>query len=415
MKITIPYGTTPLSANLPDNTELLTIREPEPIMTPARFARILAAEFHSQQFDLEAPLIIVADKTRVCGYDIYLPVLIEILEKFGLVVKRLRFIIAYGTHGRQTEAESYSCYGETYNNYPFIHHDSTQDQLFTELGTTNRGTPVRVRKDILEASCVITMGPICHHYFAGYGGGRKLIFPGCGEREAIYANHGLFLDRESGELAAGCQPGQLGDNPLADDLFEIEQYMQADLAIHGIMNSRGEVCDFHIGSDKETYLQACKRHGSHCESSSSRFPVVIASCGGFPKDINFIQSHKTLHNAAMFVEDGGLLIIFSECQDDIGSTTFLPWFDDGDFSTAFEKLAINYQGNGGTALAMMTKTRRIRIAMVTELNRDTCIKIGVEKWSQAEASTFFANLQAKAAYIANGSLLVRKLSPQSSA
>jgi len=330
------------------------------------------------------------------------------LKNFGLVEEKLRFVIAYGTHPRQSDEECCQNYGDVYTKYEFIHHDCTRRELFKDIGTTSRGTPIRLRHDILDASCVITMGPICHHYFAGYGGGRKLIFPGCGEREAIYANHGLYLDRNQGELAANCQPGLLTGNPLADDLFEIADCKEADLAIHGIMNSHGEVGDFHIGSARDTFLEACRHHGNLCESASPQFPVVIASCGGFPKDINFIQSHKAIHNSAMFVEDGGLLLIFSECRDNIGSATFLPWFEHDDFNKAFAELAKSYQGNGGTALAMMTKIRRIRIVMVTELADDICRRIGVEKWSQSKALDFLSTLQQESAYIANASLLVRK-------
>ena len=111
------------------------------------------------------------------------------------------------------------------------------------------------------------------------------------------------------------------------------------------------------------------------------FDIVLASCGGYPKDINFIQSHKALHNAAMFVRDGGLLLLYGECRDGIGSTTFLPWFEMGSFAAAFNELSRNYQGNGGTALAMMTKLQRIRIGMVTGLDEATCRLIGMERWS----------------------------------
>ena len=106
-------------------------------------------------------------------------------------------------------------------------------------GRTGRGTPIRFRRDLLEASAIITMGAVSHHYFAGYGGGRKLIFPGCGERQAIYKNHGLYLDGAAETIAEGCQPGILDGNPLAEDLFEIEDRLPADLAIHGILDSHG--------------------------------------------------------------------------------------------------------------------------------------------------------------------------------
>ena len=97
------------------------------------------------------------------------------------------------------------------------------------------------------------MGAVSHHYFAGYGGGRKLIFPGCGERDAIYTNHGLYLDGAAGTIAEGCQPGILDGNPLAEDLFEIEEKLPADLAIHGILDSHGRLCDLLLGHGEKAF------------------------------------------------------------------------------------------------------------------------------------------------------------------
>ncbi len=261
-----------------------------------------------------------------------IPLLIQQLEGHGIQRHMLRIIIAYGTHARQSDPECLHAYGKIYNELPFIHHDCRDDSLFIELGSTSRGTPIRYRRDLLEASSLITMGPICHHYFAGYGGGKKLVFPGCGERESIYHNHGLYLDTGHETLTASCQPGVLRNNPLADDLFEIESKRPADLSIHGILDSSGEVTNMNFGRGRQAYLEACSLHGSGCEVTSPTFDTVIASCGGFPKDINLIQSHKAIHNAAMFVKDGGLLIMYSECRDTIGSNTFLPWFELGSFS-----------------------------------------------------------------------------------
>lgn len=409
MNIKIPYGNKAFSAALPDTTTILATQEPAPSITPELFLSKVINELKRSSADLSDTIIIVADKTRVCGYDTYLPVLLQALHESGLNDDELRFLIAYGTHPRQSDSECIKCYGETYNRYPFIHHDCSDNNLFTDCGITTRGVPIRLRSDILKATFVITMGPICHHYFAGYGGGRKLIFPGCGEREAVYANHGLYLDRVNTGLAKNCQPGILEDNPLAEDLFEIAKQKEADLAIHGIMNSHGEICDVIIGSGKNSYLEACRRHGALCESKSPSFPALIASCGGFPKDINFIQSHKAIHNAAMFVDDGGTLLMFSECRDGIGSHTFLPWFKLGGFAEAFTRLSESYQGNGGTALAMMTKTKRIRIALVTDLDEDICKTIGVEKWGYRKAFEYIAQLKQPVGYIANASLLVKKI------
>lgn len=407
---TIAFGGEHLQLSLPAGTVALDVQNVAMEITPAVFSARLHAFLRQSRLDLTEPMLVVADKTRLCGYPEYLPLLIDGLKEFGMDAAKLKIVIAYGTHPRQSDAECLRAYGEVYRRHTFIHHDCREEQGFVDLGLSPRKTPVRFRKDLAQASAIITMGAITHHYFAGYGGGRKLVFPGCGEKESIYANHSLFLDQGAGTLSPGCRPGVMDSNPLAEDLFDIEEKLPAHLAIHGILDGRGHLSDLLIGQGRASFLQACAKHGRACEIDSPRFSTVIASCGGFPKDINFIQSHKAVHNGAMFVEDGGLLLVYCQCRDGVGSTTFLPWFAKGSFAAAFSELAERYEGNGGTALAMMTKTQRIRIGLVTGLDDTTCKTIGVTPWSHDEVQTHLAALPADAtvAFIGNASLVVKK-------
>ena len=43
--------------------------------------------------------------------------------------------------------------------------------------------------------------------------------------------------------------------------------------------------------------------------------LVIASCGGYPKDINVYQMQKTMDNAACAVRKGGAVIMVAECVE----------------------------------------------------------------------------------------------------
>jgi len=404
----ISLGAQKLQTTFPASTVELSICEPKLRMTGDLFCSRLDVFLQENLLDLSNLIIVVTDKTRLCEYPQYLPLLIKTLLKYGMQQENLRFIIAYGTHAAQSDEESRKLYGSSFTDFSFLHHDCDDRENFVELGTTTRGTPIRFRRDLMEASAVITMGPIVHHYFAGYGGGRKLLFPGCGERQAIYKNHGLYLDSKQKTLAPNCQPGTVQDNPLGDDLFEIAAKKPADLAIHGILDSQGNIADILFGNNWKVYEKACTIHGRNCEIQSEQFDLVIASGGGFPKDINFIQSHKAIHNAAMFVKDDGLLIIYSECRQGIGSTTFLPWFEMKDYTKAFEKLSYNYEGNGGTALSMMAKLKRIRIAMVTNLDEKLCSLIGVEKLNQQQVEKLLNQTDLTPAWISNASLLVKK-------
>jgi lactate racemase len=50
--------------------------------------------------------------------------------------------------------------------------------------------------------------------------------------------------------------------------------------------------------------------------------LVIASCGGYPKDINVYQLQKTMDNAWCAVREGGVVIILGECVEGSGSAMY---------------------------------------------------------------------------------------------
>jgi len=406
---TLAYGNTSVTLNLPQNTPVLKITEPPQRVTKERFLQGLADIL--PEVPITGPVaIVVADKTRRCGYEYGLKWLMESLHARQVTDEQVCFFIAYGTHAGQDEEHCLQAYGPSYRKYRFIHHDCTDQTLFSTIGTTRKGTPIRIRKDILSAQLIITFGAVSHHYFAGYGGGRKLLFPGLGEKEAIYHNHSLFLDRNTGQLAKACQPGNLQDNPVSDDLYEVHTKLPGYISIHGLPGSTGEIIEFFFGARYNDFLQVTTLLDRYYRTSRrGPYDLVIGSAGGYPKDINFIQLHKTIHNCARFVKDNGTLIILGECRDDIGSNTLLPYFEMGGYELAFNHLLDSYAGNGGTALALMEKTRRIRILLVTTLAADTVHQLGMEKITPADIEPLVTRIHQKQqsiAVIPNGSLLI---------
>jgi nickel-dependent lactate racemase len=404
--VALKYGSEHLVLNIPDAATCLAFREPEYDISHEDFTSRLDGLIGAKDIDGRVA-IVVADKTRLCGYEQILPWAVDVLHRRNVRPSDITFFIAYGTHPRQSDPECLQAYGKVYESYSFVHHDCHEKSAFRYIGETGRGTPVLVRHELCDAALVLTIGAVSHHYFAGYGGGRKLIFPGLGEREAIYSNHRLFLDAERGTLAKGCQPGNLAANPLADDLEEIHTMLPSYISIHGLLDSRGKVARFTFGRSYDDFRSVCRELDSCYQIEAQQpYDLVIGSAGGFPKDINFIQSHKSVHNAASLVRDGGTLIICAECRDAIGSSTFLPYFEMGGWQQTFAHLANNYAGNGGTALAMMEKTNRINIKLVTALPDEVCATIGVEKISATEVGKIISTTKGRIAVIENASLLV---------
>lgn len=408
MKQSLKYGKQSLEFEMPVQATNLRVREPVFSLDKDSFKKQLLEKLPEDDNRYLNVGIVVADKTRLCGYPEYLPWLLEVLHSKGAKKEHITFYIAYGTHPRQTEEESLHSYGDVYKEYHFIHHDCYDEDAITQRGITSRGTPVKIRRDAIASRLLITFGSITHHYFAGYGGGRKLLFPGLAGRESIYKNHSLFLDRESKRLAKACQPGNLERNPVAEDLKEIDGMMPPKISIHGLLNSRGKVVDLLVGNSYEDFEEACRVHDSYYRSGlEESYDLVIASSGGYPKDINFIQAHKSIHNAAAFVKNGGRLIILSECIDGIASKYFLKYLESGSFDKAYTMLDMNYEGNGGTALSMMTKTERIHITMMTALDDQLCKLLNVTRADKGMIQDILNEEKGNVAVIENASLLLK--------
>lgn len=401
----LKYGSRKIGINMPSSAVLPEIRSYNPGIDKSSIINNLVSLLPRR--NAGKLLVVVSDKTRLCGYGEYLPWLVEAAAAKGFSTNDITFIIAYGTHPAQSEEESLHAYGDSFRQLNFVHHNCDDHDSMVTVGTTSRGTAVTVRKEVIDSEAIILFGAISHHYFAGYGGGRKLIFPGLASRESIYHNHKLFIDFERGTLHPGCQSGRLDGNPVAEDLKEIDSMLPSKIIISGILDKRGEVVSLVTGSNYQDFISACSTYDNiYRKTDLPLFDLVVASSGGYPKDINFIQTHKSIHNAASFVKDGGTLILLAECRDGLGNDSFIRIFEKSR-AEAVQSLRENYSGNGGTALSMMAKTERIKIYMVTSLDEPACKKLGVEKIEEEEVDKVINSVKGDAALLENASIIYR--------
>ena len=192
--LAMKYGSLEIPLTFRKETTRLSHIEPEVTTSPDKLLALLNSQLSASLKGVSDVGIVVADKTRLCEYPIYLPIITSFLLEAGIQSSDITFHIAYGTHAPQTEEECLASYGETYKQFQFVHHNSRAREDFQTLGNTSRGTSIRIARRVLQHDLLISFGAILHHYFAGYGGGRKLLFPGLAAYESILENHRLFLD-----------------------------------------------------------------------------------------------------------------------------------------------------------------------------------------------------------------------------
>ncbi len=325
--------------------------------------------------------LVVSDHTRVTGSKVFLPLLVKEVEEAGVSSRDITIIIATGMHRSLNKGEIEDIVGKDIMDAVEIAvHDAEKERDLVYVGTTSRGTPVKLNKHYMEAHFKILTGSIVYHYFAGFGGGRKSIIPGIASRDTILANHMLVFDpaREEG-VHPKVYPGSLEGNPVHEDMLESTHLAPPDFILNTILDIKGHIVDGVGGNYERAHLAGChKAKETFSAPIKEKADLVIASCGGHPKDLNMIQIQKTLFNVSRAVKEGGTIILLAECSGGMGSDRFLHWFDYPDPGKAEKVLRKKFELNGFTALSVMNICRRNQVIFLSQLPDETVQKMRME-------------------------------------
>jgi len=331
-------------------------------------------------------LLVVSDLTRSGGTKEILPLAVRYLEKLGVTRGEIRILIARGTHRKLTKEEKQYFKSDALKGVRVDEHDCDDASSLSALLLTKRGTPVRVNRHLRSAGFVILISPVSFHYFAGFGGGRKLVLPGSADRAAILANHHLSLtDGKPVKIHPACRPGNLDGNPVSDDMEEALAALENVYALNFFADTSGKTVYFNAGDPVLSHQEACEVYrGAHRVPVEGPYDIAIVGCGGHPYDLNLVQSHKALKHAAEVVNPDGSILFYAQCGEGIGSESLSRALHAprGDFfKTAYE----NYDLNNQTGVSLLTLTETYRVSMVTELDDETLDAAGITRCTKPEA------------------------------
>jgi lactate racemase len=321
-------------------------------------------------------LLIVPDTTRYMGAESLLPLLCEKYLK-GCNVE---ILFALGNHRKQTEPEQRSIVSDNvYEHVPCLDHDCFDASRLTSLGHTPSGLEIRVNSTLLKKTGAILLGSISFHYLAGYGGGRKALFPGISGYDTLLGVHKkVFLPDHPGKHPK-VRPGILDGNPMHEELIAALALVPIPLfLINTVVDDEKQFLNLFAGDVNEAHRTGCHWYGAHFGVKvDTKADVVIVSAGGYPKDIDFIQTHKALDHAQAAVKDGGNVILVGKCEDGIGNPYFLPWFD---YPTAEEMEPFVRESDkvyAQTAYATRLKAERCNVMFVSDLDDNDVRKMGM--------------------------------------
>ena len=309
-------------------------------------------------------VIVTSDITRPMPSYKVLPSILKRLEKTGVKKENISIIFALGSHRKHTKEEKIKLVGEEV--YKSIICKDSSEEDFINMGKTSCGTPILINKTVAEADIRICLGNIEYHYFAGYSGGAKAIMPGVSNREAIQSNHSKMVEK-------GAEVGRLEDNPVRLDIEEAVKFCNIDFILNVILDEKKEIVHAVAGDYIKAHREGCHFLDKlYMKKIKEKADIVIASQGGYPKDLNLYQTQKALANAVFAVKEGGIIILVGSCIEGFGEHVFETWMKDAKSpEETIKRVRVDFQLGGHKAAAIGLVLQKADIYLVSEMDRKT--------------------------------------------
>ena len=327
--LSIPYGKGYIEKEVDFPFEKLNISEEKlPFTNEEEIIRALNEPIGKSLEGFETAgkvCIVTSDATRPVPNELLIPPLVEKLNAMGIKDEQITIMIGTGLHRVADESEMPEILGEEVSKrFKVVSHDAFDPSKLIDLGITSRGTPIHINREYFESDLKISLGVIDPHQFAGFSGGVKGVSIGMAGVDLVNANHAMLTNPNA------CL-GVIEGNPLRADIDEIGRVVELDFIFNVVLNSKKEVVKAVFGDVFLAHKVGVEAAKSALQVSiNQEADVVIASAGGYPKDINMYQAQKALLHSALAVKAGGTIILCAECVEGIGSDLFVETMNLGD-------------------------------------------------------------------------------------
>lgn len=324
MRINLKYGHGHVPLDLPDSVQV-DVFEPHsatPLDDPVAALHAALDEPLGclRLEDRPAPrtaAIAVPDETRPVPVRLLLPPVLERLFAAYPTLKpeNVTIVVGGGLHPPANRAQLARVLPEDLRGCRVVAHDAVHSPL-ARFGVTTRGTPVEINAAYGYAELRLVIGMVDAHQFAGFTGGAKGVVIGCASAAMIEANHRLMRH-------PAATVGAIENNPVRLDLDEAGELSGVSMAVNVVLDAAGRPVAVLAGWPPLVMRIAAKVTADvYGLLHDAPYDIVVAACGGAPKDICLYQAQKGLSTAVQCAAPGAGVVLVAECGQGIGDEAY---------------------------------------------------------------------------------------------
>ncbi len=260
-------------------------------------------------------VVVVDDHSRPTPVREFVGAVLEELRSAGARDGQIGFLLANGVHRRSTSEEVQAKLGaDVVSRFAWSCHDAYDKEALADLGSTSRGTRVFLNRKLLEADLVVCLGAVEPHLLLGFGGGLKMLVPGCAGAQTIGKNH---LQGVAGDLFD--YVGVRGErSPMRLDLEEAAGLVAREMFIvNAAMDERSRPIRFFCG-DPVLAHRAGEAFVEGVVGLEVPEQADVVLTNSFPMDSDLRQSAKCFGNWLYACRPGGVMLGCLRAEEGLG-------------------------------------------------------------------------------------------------
>ncbi|MBS3821256.1 MAG: DUF2088 domain-containing protein [Planctomycetes bacterium] len=334
-EIHVPWGDGEMAVAISDDWTLLPPAEPNLRPAAADWRQRLAAALNQpvagdslaerlRRVGKGRISIIVEDMTRHSPLEEILSVVLREVRHAGVLEEQMEIVFACGMHPPMTEDEANGKLGEAIGNIRWRHNPWDDIGRYAHLGRVGK-VNVLIDRGVVDSDLRILIASVSPHLQAGFGGGYKMYFPGCGEISSIRHLHRAGIRRRGQNQLVGLDPER---NPMRRVIDRAGALVDAahgeTFSVQYLLDADDLPVSIAAGDPVSTHRMLTKTCGNAC-GVIQESPADIVVTNAHPRDHDLWQCFKAIPNTCWAAREGGVVICLARCPAGLNEMKTMSW------------------------------------------------------------------------------------------
>jgi len=333
-EVSVPWGPDELKLILPEHWKLQQVAVPQLRPAPDDWPERLAMAMN--QPCAGAPLskllaahrgerivLVVEDITRHSPLPAVLEVVLREIRHARIAPGQLGVVFGTGMHPPMTPAQAAAKLGPAAEELSWRSNPWADKAAYVSAGSIGK-VDVRIDRGVATAGLRILISSVAPHLQAGFGGGYKMLLPGCAHIDTILALHRLGVGRTPRQLVGT----EAARNPMRQTIDAGGRLIDAaggeSFAVQYLLDGEGKPAFVAAGPVIPTQRMLAKQCSVACGIATTA-PADVIITNAHPLDFDLWQSFKCIANTRWAVRRNGLIICLTRCTAGLNDMKLPAW------------------------------------------------------------------------------------------